>query len=195
AAHLAEEHGTPAVIARVRLAEGNASAAVSILDTLLSQPRTEGTASERLRLIVLACLAHHAAGRTEAAERLLGEALELAEPGGNVRRFLDEGAPMAGLLSDARAHGLATEYAEKLLAAFETRRPDRPGGWASVEALSRRELEILGLIARGLSNQEIADRLFISLSTVKGHNLSIFGKLQVQRRTEAIVRARELGLA
>jgi LuxR family transcriptional regulator, maltose regulon positive regulatory protein len=56
-------------------------------------------------------------------------------------------------------------------------------------------MEILGLIAKGLSNQEIADRLFISLSTVKGHNQSIFGKLQVQRRAEAMVRARELGLA
>ena len=61
--------------------------------------------------------------------------------------------------------------------------------------LEKREMEILGLIAKGLSNQEIADRLFISLSTVKGHNQSIFGKLQVKRRAEAIVRARELGLA
>ncbi len=112
-----------------------------------------------------------------------------------MRLFLDEGVPMAGLLSDALAHGLATEYGEKILAALEPRGLPRPTGWASVEALSRRELEILGLIARGLSNQEIADRLFISLSTVKGHNLSIFGKLQVQRRAEAIVRARELGLA
>ena len=102
---------------------------------------------------------------------------------------------MAGLLSDALAHGLASEYGETLLAAFETRGVAKPSGWASVEPLSRRELEILGLIAKGLSNQEIADRLFISLSTVKGHNLSIFGKLQVQRRAEAIVRARELGLA
>jgi LuxR family maltose regulon positive regulatory protein len=60
---------------------------------------------------------------------------------------------------------------------------------------SRSARWILGLIAKGLSNQEIADRLFISLSTVKGHKQSIFGKLQVQRRAEAIVRARELGLA
>jgi LuxR family maltose regulon positive regulatory protein len=60
--------------------------------------------------------------------------------------------------------------------------------------LSQRELEVLRLIAQGLSNQEICQRLFLALSTVKGHNRVIFGKLQVQRRTEAVARARELGL-
>ena len=63
-----------------------------------------------------------------------------------------------------------------------------------VEPLSQRELEVLQLIAQGLSNREISERLFLALSTVKGHNRNIFGKLQVQRRTEAIARARELGL-
>jgi LuxR family maltose regulon positive regulatory protein len=62
------------------------------------------------------------------------------------------------------------------------------------EPLSQRELEVLRLIARGLSNREISDRLFLALDTVKGHNQKIFGKLQVQRRTEAVARARELGL-
>ena len=195
AAQLAEEHGPPTVIARVRLAQKNPSAAMAILDPMLAQMETSGPASERLCLMVLASLALHAGGKKEAAVQLLGAALKLAEPGGYVRLFLDEGAPMAGLLSDALARGPATEYGEKILAAFEPRGPAGASGWASMEALSRRELEILGLIAKGLSNQEIADRLFISLSTVKGHNLSIFGKLQVQRRAEAIVRARELGLA
>jgi ATP/maltotriose-dependent transcriptional regulator MalT len=63
-----------------------------------------------------------------------------------------------------------------------------------IEPLSQRELEILKLIAQGLSNHEISERLFLALDTVKGHNRSIYGKLQVQRRTEAIARARELGL-
>ena len=63
-----------------------------------------------------------------------------------------------------------------------------------VEPLSERELEILQLIAQGLSNREISERLFLALSTIKGHNRVIFGKLQVQRRTEAVARARELGL-
>ena len=63
-----------------------------------------------------------------------------------------------------------------------------------MEPLSRRELEILRLIAQGLSNHEIGERLFLALDTVKGHNRRIFDKLQVQRRTEAVARARELGL-
>jgi LuxR family maltose regulon positive regulatory protein len=60
--------------------------------------------------------------------------------------------------------------------------------------LSRREVEVLQLMAQGLSNQEMSERLFLALDTVKGHNRNIFGKLQVQRRTEAVARARELGL-
>ncbi len=68
-----------------------------------------------------------------------------------------------------------------------------PGG-SLVEALTRRELEVLKLVAQGLSNEEIGERLFLSLSTVKGHNRNIFDKLQVQRRTEAVARARELRL-
>jgi LuxR family maltose regulon positive regulatory protein len=63
-----------------------------------------------------------------------------------------------------------------------------------VEPLSQRELEVLQLIAQGLSNHEISERLFLALSTVKGHNRIIFDKLQVQSRTEVVVRARELGL-
>jgi LuxR family maltose regulon positive regulatory protein len=92
------------------------------------------------------------------------------------------------------------DYAARLLAAFESQVPmdqekSLPGETQSlIEPLSERELEVLELIAQGLSNREISQRLFIALNTVKGHNRKIFGKLQAQRRTEAIARARELGL-
>jgi LuxR family maltose regulon positive regulatory protein len=62
------------------------------------------------------------------------------------------------------------------------------------ELLTVRELEVLTLIAAGLSNQEICDTLFLALSTVKGYNQNIFGKLQVNRRTQAVAKAKELGL-
>jgi LuxR family maltose regulon positive regulatory protein len=95
------------------------------------------------------------------------------------------------------------DYTGKLLAAFDAEDridPDdspRLAALASqplVEPLSDRELEVLRLIAQGLSNREISERLFLAVITVKGHNRNIFRKLQVRRRTEAIARARELGL-
>ena len=98
------------------------------------------------------------------------------------------------------AQGVQHGYVNKLLAAFETEpklgRPSAPVADSSllIDPLSPRELEVLGLIAQGLSNQEICERLFLALDTVKGHNRRIFDKLQVQRRTEAIARARDLGL-
>lgn len=107
---------------------------------------------------------------------------------------------MALLLSEASARGIMPDYVDRLLAVFEIEAKnspdisDRRPGHPLIEALSQRELEVLQLIAEGLSNQEICDRLSLTLSTVKGHNLKIFSKLQVQRRTEAVARARALGL-
>ena len=97
--------------------------------------------------------------------------------------------------------GIAPNYVQRLLTAFPIDETDRVVSSKTqapksklVEPLSQRELEVLQLIAQGLSNREISKRLFLSLNTVKGHNRIIFGKLQVQRRTEAVARARELGL-
>ena len=89
------------------------------------------------------------------------------------------------------------DYAAKLLVVFEVEKRqshDQPAQ-PLIEPLSHRELEVLRLISQGLSNQEIGEQLFLALDTVKGHNRKIFGKLQVQRRTEAVARAHELGLS
>ena len=101
--------------------------------------------------------------------------------------------------------GRMNDYIQKLLAAFGRQKDGHPFDIAQdkpsslipqplIEPLSQRELEILQLIAQGLSNRQISERLFLALSTVKRHNGNIYGKLQVQRRTEAVARARELGL-
>ena len=126
----------------------------------------------------------------------------LAEPGGFVRTFVDEGMPMAQLLSEAATQGIMPDYTGRLLAAFEAEKksedeshlPPVLPAQSLVEPLSHRELEVLRLIAQGLSNREISERLFLALSTVKGHNRIIFSKLMVGSRTEAVARARELGL-
>jgi len=227
AAQLARTHDLPVSQSRVYLAQGDAAAALAMLEPLHQQAEAKGWQDETLKVLVLQAVALHAHGDKDKAVQLLGDALTLAEPDGFIRTFADEGAPMAQLLVQAAACGIMPDYTSKLLAAFEDATKDRsarqkmelpPSSFVArsgpsspalpapvspaqvseaeglVEPLSQRELEVLQLIAQGLSNREISERLFLALSTVKGHNRNIFGKLQVQRRTEAVARARELGL-
>ena len=122
----------------------------------------------------------------------------MAEPGGYIRLFLDEGALMAQLLREAASRGIRPDYVAKLLAAFEWE-PKEERQAASILAASLIE-PLSPRVGNpkpdrpGLSNREIGERLFLALDTIKGHNRKIFDKLQVQSRTEAIARARELGL-
>jgi len=200
AAELAGQYKLPMSQARVLLFQGDPSAALAVLELYRQQVEAKDWQDVRLRVIVLQAVAHYANGNKIMAVELIGEALALAEPGGFIRLFVDEGIPMSELLSAAAAQGIWPDYVNKLLAAFEMKTRDKqptalaPSHPSLVEPLSPRELEVLGLIAQGLSNHEICQRLFLALDTVKGHNRKIFEKLQVQRRTEAIARARELGL-
>jgi LuxR family maltose regulon positive regulatory protein len=161
---------------------------------------SRGWADERLNVLLLQALALQAQGDQDQAVQVLCAALALAEPGGFIRLFVDEGRPMAHLLAAAAAQGRMPDYLGMLRAVFdaEAQQHKSPSSLSParplIEPLSPRELEVLRLIARGLSNQEISERLVVAVSTVKGHNLKIFGKLQVERRTEAVARARELGL-
>ena len=208
AAHLAETHQLPISQARVHLAQGDPSAALALLEPLRQQMEAKGWQDERLKVMVLQAVALHAHGEEDRAVQLLGEALALAEPGGFIRIFVDEGEPMRLTISDFRlliekqprgqAHKLLG-YVDKLLSAFA-----QPAAMPQskiqnpkskmLEPLSPREVEVLHLIAQGLSNREIGERLFLALDTVKGHNRNIFDKLHVQSRTEAVARAHELGL-
>lgn len=200
AARLAGQCELPLSQARVLIAQGDPSAALAVLGPVRRRAESRGWADERLKTIVLQAVAEHLFGEGREAVRTLAEALELAEPGGFVRLFVDEGAPMAELLSAAATHGIRPDYTGRLLAAIAAEpKGDPQASSPSVPSpptgpLSLRETEILRLIAEGLSNQEIGKRLFLALDTVKGHNRRIFEKLNVQRRTEAVARARELGL-
>jgi ATP/maltotriose-dependent transcriptional regulator MalT len=200
AAQLAGQYELPLSQARVLIAQGDPTAALAILEPFDREMEARGWADERLKTMVLQAVARYTLGEHEEALQTLNEALALAEPGGFVRLFVDEGAPMAELLAAAAVQGIRPRYARRLLAAFEAEaKVGQPTSSASGPAsltglLSSRELEVLRLIAQGLSNQEIGKRLFLALDTVKGHNRRIFEKLDVQRRTEAVARARELGL-
>ena len=197
---MAEEQDLPLSRVRARLAQGDANAALALLEPLRRQAETREWPDLRLETMIQQAIALRALGKEDEAAGLLGEALALAEPGGFIRAFVDEGPPMAELLHASAARGIMPDYIGKLLAAFEPEErkreveSDLPSSRPSLALLSRRELEVLRLIAGGLSNDEIGKRLFLALDTVKGHNRKIFDKLQVKRRTEAVARARELGL-
>jgi LuxR family transcriptional regulator, maltose regulon positive regulatory protein len=203
AAELAEMHDLPISQARVYLAVGNPAAALAALAPWRQQVEARGWEDARLKVLVLQAVAFQAQGANDKAVHVLLDALALAEPGGFIRTFVDEGSSMAHLVSAAAAHGRKSDYIRTLLAAIEAKeqgsegtsqRPPASSAQPLVEALSPREVEVLQLMAQGCSNQEIAGQLFLALDTVKWHNRHIFGKLQVQRRTEAIARAGELGL-
>jgi LuxR family maltose regulon positive regulatory protein len=154
-----------------------------------------------IELTVLQALALEAGGDTARAMDALERALTLAEPEGFIRIFVDEGPPMARLLYEALARGIAPEYARRLLAAFPLAEPEQAGPPDTqapesdlMEPLSERELEVLQLIAEGLTNPEIASRLFLSLHTIKAHTRNIYGKLGVHNRTGAVARAKALGV-
>jgi len=169
---------------------------LGLLERQLKLAEKQNRLRSQIEILIVQALAFHAKGEAAKALKSLEKALTLAEPEGYLRIFAAEGKPMKELLSKLENRYLK-EYAEKILTAFKQPQNIPPSSLAPqplIEPLSERELEVLRLIAQGLSNQEITRKLFVALSTVKGHNLRIFAKLGAKSRTEAVARARELGL-
>jgi LuxR family maltose regulon positive regulatory protein len=157
-----------------------------------------------IEILLLKALAMQKLGEPAQALALLTESLALAEPEGYIRVFVDEGSLMQTLLAHWLAHASAStlrDYAIHLLSHFDAepqvvtavQKKTSPTG-DLVEPLSGRELEVLHLIATGRINKEIAQQLIVSLGTVKAHTASIFRKLGVANRTEAVAQARQLGI-
>jgi LuxR family maltose regulon positive regulatory protein len=138
---------------------------------------------------VLQALTRYASKNEPKALGTLKKALKYAAPEGYVRSFLDEGPELRDLLVKVRA--TAPEFVDRLLEAYgHPQAQPQP----LLDPLSPRELEVLRLVAAGLSNREVADHLFIASSTVRKHLENIYSKLQVHRRTKAVARAQDLGL-
>jgi LuxR family maltose regulon positive regulatory protein len=184
--------------------------AAALLTRLLALAEKTGRTSQSIKILVLQALLLDAQGKTSEALTPLQQALQLAEPEGYVRTFVDEGTLMEEALkrsqsSSEGARGSRDQrlrtYVNRLLAAFPEPRswisgagPGRVEGSEIVEPLSEHELRVLRLIAVGLSNREAADELYVSVNTVKWHLRNIYSKLNVRGRVEATTRARELGL-
>ena len=188
-------------LVRLFLAQKESGKALDILDVVRSHNEKRTQTRRVIEVLVLQAIAYQQQGADEPAMQAFTEALTLAEPEGYMRTFLDEGQPVAKLLYQAIASRHSFAYARNLLVAFNKQEFPSPATVMKVgvdngvvEPLSERELEVLGLIAEGLSNKEIGKRLHISLSTVKGHTTNIYGKLGVKSRTQAARYAQSLGL-
>jgi LuxR family maltose regulon positive regulatory protein len=192
--------------ARVQLAMGETERALETLEGLGDQAQAAGRRAQEIEACLLQALALQAQRQTGAAVASLQRSLALAEPAGYVRLYVEGGTPVAALLREVARRGPCGRYAQRLLAAFADGAGDPapnseagrlvgvPGMASLPEPLTRRELEVLDLIGQGYSNQQIADRLVVTLHTVKKHSSNVYGKLGVRGRTQAIVRARELGV-
>lgn len=188
--------------ARILLALGNVAEAQPLLDRLLLEVIANSQGAYEIEVRMLQALTWQASGETARALEALAQAITLAMPEGYIRLFLDEGPPMTALLSQLRAqrtsHADVAGYCTKLLAiAGAETSPVSAEGRAHAELpepLSAREMEVLGLLAEGFSNQEIASHLVVALSTVKTHVHHLYAKLQAPDRLRAVTRARKLGL-
>ncbi len=192
-------------LVRILIVQCKLDEAIQWLGNLLQLAEMQGRIGSVIELLMLHLLARAASGETNLAMAQLARALSLAEPEGYVRLFVDEGAPMARLLVQMRRRPSgSTPYLEQLLALLdgtqneEESDPSIPLPVPSPDPqsflLSERELEVLRLIVAGSSNREIADQLVIAVSTVKWYVNAIYGKLQVESRTKAIAKARELNI-
>jgi LuxR family transcriptional regulator, maltose regulon positive regulatory protein len=195
-------------LVRLYLAQGSPEKALEVLAAIQVIDEKKGRGRRLIEVLSLQAIALQAKGETGSALSTFGNALTLARPEGYVRTFIDEGEPVERLLKQAVEEGIEGEYAARLLAAIQHRETGKQRAMQAgagkaysasddrdlIEPLSERELEVLKLVALGLTNPEIAEKLVISLSTVKGHTANIYGKLGVNKRTQAVAKARQMGI-
>jgi LuxR family maltose regulon positive regulatory protein len=194
--------------AKIFLEQGKNKQVLEIFDAVCTKAETAGRIARVVEISLLKALALNFQGKTTEAFILLERSLSLTRSGGYIRLFLDEGAPMQELLSayfqDINNPARIRQYAKTIIEAFDKEKRTAVTELSyplskfetnvSFELLTRRELEILILIADGLSNQDIATKLCLATGTIKKHINNIYGKMQVSKRTQAVARARDLGL-
>lgn len=183
------------LLARVLLAQNEPDRTRGLLERLSESAEAQARNESVIEARLLLALAFDAMGDRAHAMTALAQALALAEPEGYVRIFVDEGAPMARLLRQTESRGVADDYVGQLVAAFgEVANRVSPAVPLLAEPLSERELEILRLVAAGLTTTEIAEGLVIAVGTVRTHIKNIYGKLDAHSRLQAVERARALKL-
>lgn len=186
------------IVARILIEQRRFDAAETLIDTLIELAETGERRRRLIEVGVLSAVLNQRRGREQEAIDQLCRALALAEQDNFVRVFADEARDLRAIMPQIRpgaggAHP-SRQYLELLSPAMGTVESDGPDQSALVEPLSERELEVLSLLAQGLTNRELAEQLYLSVGTVKRHTHNIYGKLGVNNRTQALVRGRQLGL-
>ncbi len=182
-------------LVRILVGLDRAAEAIPIIERTLEGAETDDRTGDVVAILALMAIAHDKAGQKDEAIATLVRAVKLAEPAGYMRTFIDEGEAMADLLRAVVGVGSLTGYLRKLIDGFGAlSRQTAEVSQYMVDPLSDREIEVLGHIAEGLKYQEIADQLIVSLNTVRFHTRNVYSKLQVNSRTDAINKGRELEL-
>jgi LuxR family maltose regulon positive regulatory protein len=188
-------------LARVFIAQNKLDEGLALLERISEVSDKIGKKSTALEAMILQAKALFIGEHTEKAMERLEQALTLGEAEGYIQIFVDEGPQMARLLYEILSRGTASDYVQQLLTAFPDTEPEQTDlrqtkiaetDW--IEPLSERELEVLRLLAAGLSRHEIAEQLVLSLNTVKTHARNIYGKLGVNKQMRAVAKARALGI-
>jgi LuxR family maltose regulon positive regulatory protein len=187
----------------ILVAEGSLERALKVSSRLLEIAQDLNMGAIELRVLISRARIFQAQGQHEQAQDAMERALSIAAPEGLMRSFLDQGPEMARLVYEAADRGLAPGFTGRLLAAFDLEKEGEEavsdvradtGLEEMIEPLSKREIEVLQLIAAGLSNRQVAQKLYLSMSTVKAHTYNIYSKLGVHSRTQAVAKARALGI-
>jgi LuxR family maltose regulon positive regulatory protein len=189
-------------LARILIAEEKLDESLELLGRLLLSGKADSRVARTFEILILQAIALQAKGALDEAMVKMERILNIAEQSGFVRTLLDEGRPVTRLLYEASARGIMPESSRRFLSIIM--QSDKPipsnevtiitGQSHLIEPLSERELEVLQLISKGLTNSEIASTLYLSLNTVKVHTRNIYSKLDVHSRAQAIARSQELGL-
>lgn len=186
--------------ARVLLAQGQQQSsylpnALRLLSRLYEFAKTGGRTIRVMEILILQALALQTQRDEVQALDYLNQALNISRHGNYIRLFLDEGEPMAKLLKAAVSKHVYSEEAHHLLTAFGSDgKQESTLVQPLIEPLTERELEVLSYLATGMTNQAIADQLYVSLAAVKWHARNVYGKLEVKNRTQAVARGRTLNL-
>jgi len=189
------------VLVRALIAQKRFDEAHTLAERIYEIAQETGKRQTELEVLILLAVVFSGQGKTEQALVLLERALFIGQPERYIRIFVDEGPPMASLLYEALKRNIAPEYVQRLLAAFPVTEQDEDTSTKPqvdqsglIEPLSDREIDVIQLIAKGLTNQEISNKLFLSMHTVKTHTRNIYSKLGAHHRAEAVAKARAFGI-